>query len=112
MMKLPFEKTMSQLNCCVDAGVTDVPETWPVLSLPYDTMTYAAGSAPTANLVPHASFCGMDLMYVGESAFARAAVLTPPMFGTVRPDSAYVFMSVARASHAVATLRMSAIVRF
>src|SRR5258708_29665526 len=51
-------------------------------------------------------------MWVGLRYEFRSSQLTPPMAGYEAPAALYLFMSVARASHAVAMLRMSAIVRF
>src|SRR5882762_5247002 len=62
--------------------------------------------------LPQPSFGGSDLMYVGE----RMVVIVPPGIvtaGTVTaPAALYLLTSVARASHAVAIVRMSAMVRF
>src|SRR6202011_5865597 len=62
--------------------------------------------------LPQPSFGGRDLMYVGE----RMVVMVPPGSVTAgagtAPAAFYLLTSVARASHAVAIVRMSAIVRF
>src|SRR5260370_40680953 len=80
-----------------------MPETW----------AFVAASFAKPYGLPQPSFCGNDLMYVGESLAERAPYVTSEL-GQVNPPPAaeYEFASVARASHEVAMVRMSAMLLF
>src|SRR6266849_318623 len=89
-------------------------------SLPVEPMEYACAAvvaaqacvAPNSQPLPQPSFAGSCLMYVGERYWLRSAYTTPVNAGKLTPAALYLFTSVARASHAVAIVRMSAMVRF
>src|SRR3954447_4585034 len=84
-----------------------------VPSRPFDVIAYVwpAASLSNTQAFPHPSFAGIDLMYVGESMVFIVAFGTT-VVGTNAPAALYLLTSVARASHAVAMVRMSAIERF
>src|SRR5216684_520108 len=62
--------------------------------------------------LPQPSFGGSDLMYVGERMVVIVSWLRVIGGSTMTPAALYLLTSVARASHAVAIVRMSAMVRF
>src|SRR5438046_487612 len=90
-------------------------------SLPYETIAYVwaavtapqARSAPKTYPLPQPSLVGNVFTYVGARYVLRSSAET---LASVTPEMAaaalYLLRSVARASHAVAMVRMSAIVRF
>src|SRR5437763_1179901 len=79
-------------------------------SRPLDVMAYccpAALSTAKTQAFPQPSFAGIDLMYVGERMVSIVALATVDV-GMNAPAALYLLTSVARASHAVAMVRMSA----
>src|SRR4051812_40156508 len=107
---------MSQSKFVVELPCT-VPSALP--SRPNEMMAYCCADVPAKatseryfQSLPQPSLGGSDLMYVGDRMMFIVA------FGSVMPGSVmapaalYLLTSVARASHAVAIVRMSAMVRF
>src|SRR5437879_6389136 len=87
-------------------------------SLPFDPIPYVCAAvvapqvwpAPNCQGFPQPSRMGNVFTYVGARYVCRLSMVTPALGQVIAPAALYLLRSVARASHAVAMVRMSAIV--